>query len=545
MFSPANEDTNVGVDTKVTVSFNEAMDARTVSISTIELRGPSNAPVPAKVSYDATLFTATLTPDAPLAGEVIYRARVKGGDIKDVAGNALAADVTWTFTTGPAPLRVVLITPADGATDVPVGIAPRVTFSKAIDYDSLTDSTVMVQDSAGKPQPVKISYDPDAFTIAIAPKDLLRLQYLETYTVTLKGGANEPHIIDSTGMPLPFDYSWSFTAAPQPPMPGITLFPGSARPDNPVQDDSQPVELGMKFRSDVNGLITGMKYYRGGAEAGNMHKLNLWTGSGSLLSSVTLNQEPAVSVWMLASITPIPIQANTTYVVSYYAPQGRYAADNGYFASKGVDNGPLHGLQNGVDGPNGVFRYGLGGGFPTEASDSANYYVDVVFNDPTTSAPQVLWATPAIGQTNVWIGFKPRVTFSERIDPASLTPLTLQMIDTAGKTVPISWEVDANGFTVTITPQQQLKLEQAYTLTLKGGLDAPHVTDTTGTPLAADYVWSFTTGEPPAPPAPTQISMLGDWSTAGADFIAGRPVNHLASLLRLNYASSVVSGLRR
>ena len=60
-----------------------------------------------------------------------------------------------------------------------------------------------------------------------------------------------------------------------------------------------------------------------------------------------------------------PITANTTYVVSYYAPVGRYSADESYFAGSGVDNSPLTALANGADGGNGVYRYGTGGGFPS------------------------------------------------------------------------------------------------------------------------------------------------------------------------------------
>ena len=71
--------------------------------------------------------------------------------------------------------------------------------------------------------------------------------------------------------------------------------------------------------------------------------------------------------------------ANTTYVVSYYAPAGRYAGDNGYFAAAGVDNGPLHALRDGADGLNGLYRYGGGGGFPTSSWQLSNYWVDIVF----------------------------------------------------------------------------------------------------------------------------------------------------------------------
>jgi Bacterial Ig-like domain len=56
------------------------------------------------VSYDAGTLTATLTPTASLDAGTSYRVTVKGGPsgAKDVAGNALAADVSWTFTTGSA-----------------------------------------------------------------------------------------------------------------------------------------------------------------------------------------------------------------------------------------------------------------------------------------------------------------------------------------------------------------------------------------------------------------------------------------------------------
>jgi len=62
--------------------------------------------------------------------------------------------------------------------------------------------------------------------------------------------------------------------------------------------------------------------------------------------------------WQQATFTsPVATTANTTYIVSYYAPNGPYAADaNGFAHSQGVDNAQLHALANGVDGANGVYR---------------------------------------------------------------------------------------------------------------------------------------------------------------------------------------------
>jgi hypothetical protein len=87
----------------VSATFNEAMDAATVGASTFELRDPANAPVQATVTYSSATRTATLAPSAALANGTTYTATVRGGATdpraKDVAGNALAADFAWSFTT--------------------------------------------------------------------------------------------------------------------------------------------------------------------------------------------------------------------------------------------------------------------------------------------------------------------------------------------------------------------------------------------------------------------------------------------------------------
>ena len=70
--------------------------------------------------------------------------------------------------------------------------------------------------------------------------------------------------------------------------------------------------------------------------------------------------------------------AGTTYVAGYWAPNGNYAANGGFFNQQ-YDNSPLHGLS----GQNGVYFYGASQ-FPTQSYNSTNYWVDVMF---TTQAP--------------------------------------------------------------------------------------------------------------------------------------------------------------
>lgn len=142
--------------------------------------------------------------------------------------------------------------------------------------------------------------------------------------------------------------------------------------------DPNSVELGVKFRSSVNGSITGIRFYKAAGNTGT-HIGALWTGSGTLLGAVQFANESASGWQQQAMSSPVAIQSNTTYIVSYHAPNGMYSVDVGYFASSGFNNGPLRALGDGEDGLNGLFAYAIGGVFPTQSFNSANYWVDVVF----------------------------------------------------------------------------------------------------------------------------------------------------------------------
>jgi hypothetical protein len=138
------------------------------------------------------------------------------------------------------------------------------------------------------------------------------------------------------------------------------------------------VELGVKFRSDVAGSITGVRFYKASTNTGT-HVGTLWTSTGTRLASVTFTGETASGWQQVNFATPVAIAANTVYVISYHANTGHYSVDANYFATSGVDNPPLHALANGVSGSNGIYLYGASSAFPTATWESANYWVDVIF----------------------------------------------------------------------------------------------------------------------------------------------------------------------
>ena len=81
------------------------MSAGTINGTTVELRGPGGASVSALVSYNAAQRQVTIEPVRPLQASTTYTATIKGGanGVTDLAGNPLAADSSWTFTTAAPP----------------------------------------------------------------------------------------------------------------------------------------------------------------------------------------------------------------------------------------------------------------------------------------------------------------------------------------------------------------------------------------------------------------------------------------------------------
>jgi hypothetical protein len=82
----------------ITVSFSEAMTASSISATTFTLTGPGATAVAGTVSYNASTYIATFTPTSALSAATAYTATVTSG-VKDVAGNALASNHAWSFTT--------------------------------------------------------------------------------------------------------------------------------------------------------------------------------------------------------------------------------------------------------------------------------------------------------------------------------------------------------------------------------------------------------------------------------------------------------------
>jgi hypothetical protein len=157
----------------------------------------------------------------------------------------------------------------------------------------------------------------------------------------------------------------------------VSLWTPEAVPNTATAPTSQATQLGLTFVSSVPGYATGLRFYKSATNTGP-HRGYLWTSTGTLLASVVFPNESA-SGWQHANFaTPVAIEANLPYVVSYWCPAGQYADDAGYFATSGITTQMLYAPPDGQYGPNG--SYATSNAFPASSSGSSNYWVDVVFS---------------------------------------------------------------------------------------------------------------------------------------------------------------------
>jgi hypothetical protein len=176
---------------------------------------------------------------------------------------------------------------------------------------------------------------------------------------------------------------------------------------SPVQvdgGDGTAISVGVKFKVDFNGYITGIRFYKASTNTGT-HIGSVWTSTGTLLGSATFSGETS-SGWQQVNFSnPVAVTANTLYVASYFAPNGHYSADPQYFATAGVDNPPVHLLANSVSA-DGVYTYGSTNSFPNSSFNATNYWVDVVYVQAAQLppglqiSPSTLSFTASVGSGN-------------------------------------------------------------------------------------------------------------------------------------------------
>ena len=152
------------------------------------------------------------------------------------------------------------------------------------------------------------------------------------------------------------------------------------------------------------------------------------------------------------------------------------------------------------------------------AADSNRTYWHNSLNLDTT-APTVTDVAPAEGATDVAVTANAEATFSEAMDPSTITTSTFTLTK-QGASEPLAAQVSYNAATkkATLDPSVDLEPGATYTAVLKGGTSGAK--DAAGNPLGADKVWSFTTRAPVYSTPPETTIDSGPSGTVGSSSAA-------------------------
>ena len=199
--NPGNAATGVAINRNIAATFSETTDPATCTATTFTLTQGAT-PVPGAVTCVGR--TATLDPTNNLAASTLYTATITTG-VKDLAGNALAVNKAWSFTTGTtadttAP-TVSSTDPANTATSVAINRNIVATFNEAIDPATITAATFTLTQGA---TPFSGTATAANAVATFDPTGNLAASTL--YTATITTGAK-----DLAGNALAAPFTWSFT----------------------------------------------------------------------------------------------------------------------------------------------------------------------------------------------------------------------------------------------------------------------------------------------------------------------------------------------
>jgi len=202
---PVNGAVGVPLNQVISATFNEKMNAVTITSTTFTVIDATKSPVvviTGTIAYSG--MTAFITPSSPLLPNTTYTGRVTTA-ARDLMGNALQTDYVWTFSTDSQP--TVTSNPPDKAVDVPLGKIVVLTFNVPMDtltFKSPASNITISQGTAAVPG--KFTYT--LLTAAFTPNTNLApfTVYTGTVSKTVK---------NTLGTPMSADYVFSFTTIPQ------------------------------------------------------------------------------------------------------------------------------------------------------------------------------------------------------------------------------------------------------------------------------------------------------------------------------------------
>lgn len=413
------------------VTFNTAM-ARLSVLAAISIKNSSNTAVQGVWKVSADLLSATFYPSDSLTIGNVYTVTVRGGSdtndstlAKNLYGNPISATVTGTFIT-----KAADTTPPNAVADTPDPANP-------------TNVPISTPIRIGANEPL----DVNTMVVTSAPSigDKPAVTYVgydaaKTYKYIYE-------ILPANALQLNQDYAITVSGAKDMAgnlMTSLTFnFKTAATATLPVVVSVSPTEgaNGVAVNAAVSAVFSTLMDDSTITQA----NFTLNNGSSNLAGATAFD-----ATTRTATFTP---SSNLAYGMTYTAT---------------INTGVKDKAGNGIATPK-VWSF-------------------TTVGPPDTTPPTVSFTSPSHNATGVALTETITATFSEAMDPSTLSAATF-MVYFGGNY--LTGTVKYNGSTVTFTPSGSMMYNTTYTATITTGAK-----DLTGNALVSDSTWTFTTMAP-------------------------------------------------
>src|SRR5215203_6352026 len=475
--------------------FNHDMKASTITSSTFKIRKQGtttwlgatrsvNNTISPTSTNGSSQSVATLNPNSDLAANTTYQVMVVGGSsgVKDANGNALSTNKSWTFTT---------VTPPNTTIDSgPTGVVASTSASFTFSSSKPTNSSF------------QCSLDNSAFAGCASPKSYSGLsQGFHNFRVRAIGASG---LTDQTAA----SRNWTVdTVAPDT---SIT-----AKPNDPSNNASPSFgfssnEANSSFQCSIDGgsysACTSPKSLSTLSEGSHIFSARATDAVGNT------DQSPAEYTWMVDTVAPdTSIGSNPDALTNSTSASFDFSSNEAGSTFECKLDGGSYATCNSPKSYS-----SLGGGshtFSVRATDGAGNsdqspaeYTWTVQTIVDTVAPTVNNATPAHQTTGVAPSTNVTATFSEDMNPFSISGQTFKLFG-AGSPVSAQVTYDQASRTATLNPAQDLEAGATYVAKIikdvhLNGQNIDGVTDLAGNTINKDTIngditWYFTVEAPP------------------------------------------------
>ena len=372
--NPVNGATSVPINRKITATFSEAMNPATVTAAGVFslMVTTGGALVPGTATFVAANNTVIFSPTANLLPNTQYTATISTA-AKSAAGNGLAANYIFSFTTGAtadltAP-TIISTVPASAAINVPTNQTITATFSKPMDPSTIVASgtfTVAVAGVGGAAVAGTVSYT--GTTATFKPTANLAASTQFTAKITAAAKDLSGNALGAGVAPNP----WNFTTGtgPNTTAPTITF----TSPANVATGVALNKTVNATFSTamdpltitapgtftlavaGVNGAaVTGTVTYDSQTNIATFAPSANLTASTQYIATVTTSAKDLAGNALAAGLVPNPWNFTTGTTVGPVGPNLASAAPFGAFGGgAGITNQGINTVINGDIGTTGA-----------------------------------------------------------------------------------------------------------------------------------------------------------------------------------------------